>query len=184
MKKLPYAKAVAKSIQVVRETIQLSLNSINQAASRRLSMGDYTGADRIVSKAKVLVEFHHEVEALLKRWREVMNGIEGSGPGNPVTPLWQYYQPILHSVVQLGGACQRADLEEEVRKLMLAFFQAGDQVEMAKGRQRWQVMIQRSRKALVAEGWLESGSGLWWRITEAGRRAVQKPFDKDSLSRK
>ena len=51
---------------------------------------------------------------------------------------------------------------------------AGDLETMARGRERWKVMIQRARKHLVAEGWLEDKPGPTWSITAAGRRAAEK----------
>jgi len=46
---------------------------------------------------------------------------------------------------------------------------------MARGTERWQIMVRRSRKSLAAEGWIEDRSGPVWRITDAGRRAAEKP---------
>lgn len=51
----------------------------------------------------------------------------------------------------------------------------GDRRAMARGRERWRIMIQRARKQLVAEGWIENRSGLSWRITDAGRRTADSP---------
>jgi hypothetical protein len=43
---------------------------------------------------------------------------------------------------------------------------------MAKGRERWKVMIQRSRRHLVSEGWIEKDLSKNWKITTAGRKAA------------
>ena len=43
----------------------------------------------------------------------------------------------------------------------------------AEGHERCRVMVRRSRKALVAEGWIEQGSGSVWRLTDSGRRAAE-----------
>jgi hypothetical protein len=57
---------------------------------------------------------------------------------------------------------------------MGASFQPGDRDEARKGRERWRVMVRRAHKPLVAEGWIEKGSGPVWRITEAGRHAADR----------
>ena len=58
---------------------------------------------------------------------------------------------------------------------MAESLQAGDREAMARGTERWQIMVRRSRKSLAAEGWIEDRSGPVWRITDAGRRAAEKP---------
>lgn len=63
------------------------------------------------------------------------------------------------------------------------FLLPGDREPRGRGTERWQVMIRRARRHLVAEGWIESGSGEAWRITEAGRRATEKEISPPKLAR-
>ena len=51
-------------------------------------------------------------------------------------------------------------------------FEPGDMARMTSGKPRWQVMIARSRKYLVQEGWIEPGVRKTWEITSAGRKAA------------
>jgi hypothetical protein len=166
---------------LVRAAATKSLKALNHAAGQRMAKGDYATAELLAAKGKEIRQFQLEVEALRGRWREVC-GTGGRGVKQSVTPLWSYYQPALRALVQAGGQCRRTDLEERVERLMSASLQPGDRQGMARGRERWRVMLQRVRRALVAEGWIEDGVGAAWRITEAGRLAAEKPISRDAGS--
>jgi len=90
----------------------------------------------------------------------------------------------LQGLVQAGGECRRAELEEQVEHLMAASLQPGDQGAMARGRERWRVVVQRARRPLVAEGWIEDRNGKLWRITDSGRKAAEQPIAEDPGTRK
>ncbi len=143
-----------------------------------MAKGDYATAEMLAAKGKEIRGFQSEIEVLRKRWREVCGGGDRAAK-KTTTPLWQYYQPILQALVQAGGECRRSDIEPKVEQLISTSLQAGDHSAMGRGRERWQVMIRRARKSLVAEGWIEADSGKLWRITAAGRRTAEQPMTKD-----
>jgi hypothetical protein len=182
VKRIPHAQGVAKALRSVRVAAQKALKGLNQAASQRMSKGDYSAAEGLAAKGKEIRQFQAEVEVVHKRWREVC-GAGGRGSKKSVTPLWAYYQPILKAIVHLGGECRRTDLEAHVDRLMAESLQAGDREVMARGSERWQIMVRRSRKALVAEGWIENLTGPVWRITDPGRRAAEKPIGENGITR-
>ena len=179
MKRVPHARGVGQALRSVRAAAQKSLKGLNQAASQRMAKGDYATAEALAAKGREIRQFQLEVEALRTRWRAVCGGGGPKSKGS-VTPLWTYYQPILQGLVQLGGECRRSDLEAHVERLMGASLQPGDRESMARGHERWRVMVQRARKPLIAEGWIEDRTGLVWRITDAGRRAAERPISKDA----
>jgi len=147
---------------------------------QRMAKGDYATAELLVAKGKEIRQFESEVDALRKRWREVC----GSGASKKVvTPLWAYFQPILQALTSLGGEGRRDDLETQVERVMGASFQAGDREGSGRGRERWRSMVHRARKPIIAEGWIEARGGKMWRITDAGRRAAEKPIGKDAGTR-
>src|SRR5262245_42537823 len=176
MKRVPHAQNVRQAIRSVQVAAQRSLKGLNQVASQCMSKGDYATAETLAAKGKEIRQFQTEVDALRKRWREVC----GSGGGNTksATPLWAYYQPILRALKAVGGESRRATLEAEVERVMGSTLLPGDQLGMARGRERWRVMVQRARKHLVGEGWIENGSGTIWKITDAGRRAADSATSK------
>lgn len=182
MKRVPQTNDVLAALREVRAAAQKALKGLNQTASQRMAKGDYATAELLVAKGKEIQQFQAEIDQLRKRWLEVSRIGTPSGK-KTATPLWMYYQPILQALVQAGGECRRAEVESRVEKLMGPTLQLSDRDAMAGGRERWQVMIQRARKALVAEGWIEDGTFLVWRITSAGRQAARRPAPKDGSAK-
>lgn len=180
--KIPQANEVVKALRVLRSSTRKSLKALNSDAGRRMAKGDYATAEMLADKGKEIRGFQSEIEVLRKRWREVRGGSDRAAK-KATTPLWQYYQPILKALVQAGGECRRSDIEPKVEQLISASLEAGDRLAMGRGRERWQVMIHRARKPLIAEGWIEADSGKLWRITAAGRRTAEQPMTKDPIAR-
>jgi hypothetical protein len=183
MKRVPHAQGVAKALRALGAAAQKSLKGLNLAASQRMAKGDYATAEMLAARGREIREFQSEVEALHKRWREVCRA-GGRAVNTSATPLWAYYQPILQGLVQAGGQCRRSDLEPHVERVMGTSLQPGDRAATVRGRERWRVMVRRARRPLIAEGWIENGAGVLWRITEAGRRAAEQPIGKDPAGKK
>lgn len=181
MKRIPHARGVAQALRSVRVMAEKSLKGLNQTASQRMAKGDYATAEALAAKGKELRQFQSEVEALGKRWREVC-GTGGRESKKSITPQWVYFQAILQALAHVGGECRRTDLETHVEHFMSASLKPADRETMAHGRERWRVMIQRARKPLIAEGWIEARTKPEWRITEAGRRAAEKPMGLNRAS--
>jgi hypothetical protein len=129
-----------------------------------MAKGDFDGADSLVTKGRTIQQFEIELQSLRRRWREVHRAGR-VGPGKVRTAVWLYYQPILRALAAAGGEALRSELEPQVERLMQDTLQAEDREPMAQGLKRWQVMIRRTRKHLVSEGWIEDGAGPTWRIT-------------------
>lgn len=177
MTRVPHAQGVSKAIRLVRIAAKKALKGVNRVASQRMARGDYATAETLAAKGKEIRQFETEVEALRHRWRDLCSAGTQTGK-RAVTALWGYYQPILQALVQAGGECRRTEIEEHVGRLMASSFQAGDREVVSRGRERWRVMVQRARKPMVAERWIEDRSGKVWQITEAGRRTAEKPSGK------
>jgi hypothetical protein len=175
--KVPHARGVDAALRSVEAAARRTLKGLNQAASKRMAKGDYGGTEALAAKGREIGQFQSAVEELRRRWRELCDSGDG-GSKEPVTPLWAYYQPILQALVQLGGQARRTELEPQVERLMSTSLQAGDRDTLARGRERWQVMIQRARKHLVSEGWVNDGRGKVWIISEAGRQVAERPTDR------
>lgn len=182
MKPVPKRKEVDVALKGVVQAVRGALAALNRQAGSVIAAGKYEQAMAMAEKGREIKAFNAEVEALRKRWKAVAKGSPGgAGPKkarNSKTPLWQYYQPILRALDTLGGEANRADLEREVERLMADGFEVGDRDPMSGGRERWQIMILRSRKALKSEGWIEPGGGSVWRITSAGRKAAKAEIPK------
>jgi hypothetical protein len=183
MSRIPYAKELSKALKSVQKATQKALQGTNLLASQRMAKGDYQAAEALAARGKEIRQFKAEVQTLEKRWREVSRGGARTSKKS-LLPLWEYFQPILKALVQSGGASRLSDLEAQVQKILSGSLQPGDRVILAGGRERWRVMVRRSRKALVAEGWIEEGPGPLWRITDAGRRAAETPITESRDIRK
>jgi hypothetical protein len=157
----------------MRTAVRKAIKGLNQKAGSYMAKGDYTAAEALAAKGRALHQFTTEVEALRKRWKEVRSGGQKSGKRD-VTPLWGFYQPILRALAQSGGQAAIRDLETGVEAVMGATLLPGDHAQLSRGRERWRVMVQRARKHLVSEGWIENRRGAKWSITESGRRAAEK----------
>jgi hypothetical protein len=141
-----------------------------------MAKGDYDAAEALAGKGREVRQFLADVEELRKRWR-VVRAARGTVAKGQSTPLWEYCQPILRALVEAGGEATRSEIEPRVERLMAASLRPGDRSKRAGGRERWQFTIQRARKALVTEGWIEGDSGKVWRITSAGRRVAEGAVD-------
>ena len=179
MRRLRHAGGVDRALRSLRVTIQKALRELNQAAAKVMGRGDYAAAEVLAAKGREIRQFQAEVETLRKRWRE-LRGRGGRGSKASATPLWSYYQPILRALVQAGGECRRSDLEPRVERLLGSDMPPGDRAAAGRGGERWRAMVRRARRHLVAEGWIENGRGPVWKITEAGRRAAEKPIAKST----
>jgi len=180
MRRVPHARAVGKTLRAVRVAAQKALKGVNEMAGQQMAKGDYATAESLISKAKEIRLFQSDIDTVFQKWREVCatKKQKDTRGKQATTPLWQYYQPILRGLAQLDGECRRPELEERVLEIMADSFLPGDNLPMASGRERWRKMIQRARKHLVVEGWIEKNSGPIWKITEGGRRAAEKAGSK------
>jgi hypothetical protein len=141
-----------------------------------MAKGDYESAETLATRGRAIREFLGAFDALIEQWRN-LSDVDGRILTAASTPLWAYYQPILRALVDAGGAATRTELEPRVEQLMTGTFLLADRVEMARGRERWQVMIRRARRALAAEGWIEDGASKVWRITDSGRKTAERELD-------
>lgn len=176
MKRIPDSRAVDKALRSARSAVKQALKGLNQAAAQRMGKGDYSAAEALAAKGREMQQFRAEVDALSNRWRELRQWEGRSDSKKTVTPLWAYYQPVLKALVEAGGEARGVELEPSVERLMNGLLQPGDREPLGRATVRWQVMIRRARKHLIAEGWIESRSGGAWRITDAGHRAAAKPI--------
>ncbi len=169
--KVPGGANVSKSFGGLKKSLKECLARVNQEAGMLLSKGSYARAESLVEVAKSVDTFRVDVASLHTRWKEIKGGSQGTAKA-PQTPLWEYYQPILQSLVDFDGAARIAEIEPAVELLMKDRIVEGDLSIMAHGRARWQVMIRRARKHMVKEGLLDSDTGLEWKITQQGRKAA------------
>lgn len=173
MKRIPNAREVAQAIRAVRTTLKGSLKELNKTAGAAMAKGNYELGESLAARGREIQDFDAAVQELAARWKELRRtGATDRPDGEQTTPLWAYYQPILKALCECGGEARRTDLEPIVERLLADSFQSGDRTKMARGQERWQMMIRRARRHLRQEGWIEDHTGVVWRITGEGRRAA------------
>lgn len=173
MSRIPQAHGVRQALRALRKAVQVSLKELNKLAGQKMAKGEYDTAQQLAARGTQIREFQAQVDALQGRWREF--GDKDKSLQQATTALWMYYVPILQSLIKLGGAARRAEIEAEVERTVGPTFQPGDRAGTARGRERWRLMIRKARRSLVSEGWIEGGVGPMWKITDAGRKAAENP---------
>lgn len=174
MAQVPRNQEVIRAIRSLTRQIRLATKETNQFAARRLTRGDYAGAQSLIKLAQAISAFGNEVSALSGRWREVRSVGKGPTKGkNTQTPLWEFYQPILLALMSLGGEATRKDIEGKLEERLARNLKEGDFVTNVRGVPRWKLMVGRARKHLITEGFLSGENTLKWKITSKGEHAAR-----------
>jgi hypothetical protein len=170
MIRIPHRSEVNHAIRALRTAAKESARELNRLASAKLARGDYSAAEELTTYGKRIKQFEESAAVLSDHWRQ-LSGKVGQGQKVSVTPLWQFFRPALQAVIECGGECSFKEVESHVEPLLTPVLQPADHKLVAGRRERWKVRLQRAKKPMIAEGWLEGRSGSW-KITEAGRRAA------------
>ena len=172
---LPRSGAIRKAFKATIREIKLALKEVNGRAGKYMARGDYARAQGTMEQAKQVQQFADDLRAFQKRLGQLRSG--GAGPTTPKNERhtqWEYYQPLLQCLIDFNGDATRDQLEKVFEQRFSSWLKLGDQVALPRGEPRWKVMIKRSKKHLVGEGFIVAPSHLMWRITPAGRKAAQQ----------
>jgi len=182
MSGIPRCAEIEKAIRDLVQKTRQSQAALNRQAGMYVAKGRYEKADALVAKARALNDFQVKIKTLRDELRQLKRAGRGSGKrGKQTTPLWGYYQPILQTLLEMGGQARRPDLEAGFGQKHTSVLLTGDMEMMAGNTPRWQRMIRRARKHLIEQNFIENSGGKVWRITDEGRRAArsQKECTKD-----
>jgi hypothetical protein len=176
MPAIPNKRAVSQAIKSTRRAIKQTIKEINQTAADLAKKGAYERAEAMMTKGRELIVFREDIAGVELKWKQVCGSgnAQNKQSGEASLAAWQYYAPIVRSLVALGGKAALRDLEAEFLRQMGPHLRIGDRSRMAGGRERWQVMIRRARKHMFKEGWLLSRSSQVWEITATGRQVAEK----------
>ena len=174
MAQVPRNKEVTRAIRSLVRQTGLATKEANQLAAKRLTRGDYAGAQCLIKVAQAISSFGNEVSALAGRWREIRSADKVRKSGKDwQTPLWEFYRPILQAIVSLNGEATRKEIEGKLEETQTNSLKEGDFVTNAHGVPRWKLMVGRTRKHLIAEGFLTGENPLRWKITSKGEQAAK-----------
>ena len=180
---LPRSGEIRKALKATFREVKLSLKEVNQRAAKLMERGHYERAKSLMAQGQEIHTFLAEIQALQKRVADLRDGgSDGKLGKGERHALWEYYQPILKSLISLGGEATRAQIEAKLVELFGNWLQLGDEARMARGRPRWQVMIARAKKPMLKEGFVEAPNMMKWRITESGRKAAGRSLERSHKS--
>jgi hypothetical protein len=170
--KTPRAANVDRALQALSREVKACVKAINQQAAKLLARGRYGDSERLVAAGKAAIDFGTRVAALRADWKALRSS-QPEASRSETTPLWQYFQPILDTLIALGGEATHDDLERAVGARLEQVLKAGDRLEIKPGVPRWKWAFVRARNPMIREGFLAKAKKGEWRITTEGRKAAQ-----------
>ena len=175
MAAIPNKRAVSQALKSTRRALKQTIKEINQSAADLAQKGNYERAEAAMTKGRELMHFREEIASVEQKWKQVCGS--GKAPneasGEVSLAAWQYYAPIVRSLVALGGKASLSDLEAEfLRQMNLISGSATVPIWQAAGNvgRSW---IGRARNTWSKRAGSLSRSSKLWEITAAGRQ-VQK----------
>jgi restriction system protein len=183
---------VFAAFEIVLEEIETEIDFINKVGAKSFEERDYNSARDALDRANQITAFRDKVVSLRKEWetlavsqednaREAIIPAERRNLGRLQrgvrTPETAFYQPILNTLVALGGSAKIGDVLTRLEPMMKGVLTPVDYEPLSSDKEmlRWRNTAQWARYSMVKEGLLKSTSprGIW-EITEAGRKAVLK----------
>ena len=161
-------KAVNRSLVLLKKQLRAAVKEINNEAADLVGRGRYDASSALIDVAKRAGEFSAEVEALRKRWTSIRRGPTAGHDGER-TPLWEYYALIASALVHLEGEATRSQITDWISGSAIDKLKPADLARTARGKLIWQRNVNRARKAMIKEGYLEPDSGSIWKLTRLGR---------------
>jgi hypothetical protein len=182
MAAIPNKRSVSQAMKSTRKALKQTIKEINQTAADLAKKGAYERAEAMMTKGRELIAFREEIASVELKWKQLCGSgkAQTEGSGEVSLAAWQYYAPIVRSLVVLGGKASLTDLEAAFLRQMESHLRDGDRSHMAGGRERWRIMIRRARKHMLKEGWLSNKSNKIWEITAAGRQVAE---NQDELTK-
>jgi len=103
-------------------------------------------------------------------------GSKRIGVKGKITPVNDYYLPILESLIELGGCAQAYEVLERVREKMKDVLTEMDLEPLPSGNDlRWHNKAQWARLLMIKQGLLKNNSPRGtWEITEHGKNHFEK----------
>ena len=182
---------VHSAFEILLEEIEAVVTGLNEEGAEAFQGGSHERAVKLAQDAIRLTDFHDKVKGLQAEWQTLFaettpprpkKGGKRKGTARLArgmrTPEEAFRQPILASLMDLGGSAPLADVLDAVGKRMAAVLNKHDRQRLTSGpthEVRWRNSAMWCRYKMVRDGLLKSGSprGMW-EISEKGRKALEK----------
>jgi hypothetical protein len=174
--KVPKRAAVDRALKTAARQVESCLKAVNRDAAAFVRRGRYSEGEGLLVVGREIATFAEKIEEVRNSWRTLAGSPKGSKEDRPaITPLWQYYEPILQALEGAGGEATRADLEARLPALLEGRLKPGDTLPIGRIKTRWMAMLRRARRPMIKEGFLDPSPPKGrWRITAEGRRAAHR----------
>lgn len=184
------------AFEMLLEEIEAEIEFTNRVGSRAFEARDYDRAREALDRAAKITAFREKVDALRQEWDKLVGrALEeeedeqdragrrdlGRLARGLRTGERAFHEPILETLVEMGGAGTMADVLKKVHAKMEGRLKDVDYQPLASepDMPRWRNTAQWARAGMVKEGLLKSDSprGIW-EISEAGRRFLDEQLGK------
>jgi hypothetical protein len=180
--------AVNAAFDLLIEEIERVVNELNEAGAQAIKNREYDKATRHTQQAARLAEFLERVEKLRKEWVSfpVVSRARRRAPTRVSdvrlsrglrTPEDAFRQPILQTLVELGGTATAADVLDRVYEKMKSKLTEHDCLPLPSNPNcvRWRNTAQWCRLTLVKEGLMKRNSRYGvWEISYEGREWLRR----------
>lgn len=174
---IPRTSHIRAAFQTVVRELKASHAELNKRAAQQMERGNYERARDVMGQGEALAAYIAEVRGVGQKLRS-LNGRNGEAKQRQERRAqWEYYTPVLRCLMELGGTASRPEIEREFNKSFSTWLKPGDTQLSPKGIARWQTMVGRCRKPLIAEGFIEPAQHRRWQILPAGRKAAKQAVD-------
>ena len=181
------------AFELLVESLEEEVNSINHAGGAAFDRGDYREVDSMRARVDAITALREKVLALRIEWEGIMPVTEEvavtKDDGEPVnrrdlgrlpkgvrTPNREFELPILLALDSLGGQARMGDVVDQVGEIMSAILNEADRQPLPSDPNsvRWRNTAQWTRYTLVTQGDMKSDSprGIW-EITAQGQQRVK-----------
>ena len=168
---------MANAFDTLASYIQERISKVLQEGAQCFEAGAFPEAEEARQRVESLQGFLKKLEDLR---RELSGKAEPAPPRKRLargkgTPQPVFFQPILETLVDLGGSGQVREVLRGVRGRMDSVLREVDYESLpSKGEPRWETVACFARLAMVHRGMLKKGSPRGtWEITEKGRALVR-----------
>ncbi len=182
---IPNPDSVKKALKLSDKRLKTIIRRVNIEAARHTRSGDYEGAEKWIQIAKSVMDYQSRLKAFADEWQTIVktsrlttkgkSGLQRGAQKSPVTPMWQFYTPVLKALEEEGGEAKIEDLVPTVGRIMKNELKPRDRkITPKKGIASWQVKVLMLAPKLKREGWIIRDRNKILKLTDKGRQVIKK----------
>lgn len=177
---------VSSAFEILLEEVEAEIDFVNTVGAKAFNSGDHERAKEALERVQVLKAFRDRISELRGEWDEIAAKAEQQDDEETKeerrqrgrlrkgirTAEAEYYVPILHALVEMGGSAKVNDVLERVFNVMKPRFKPVDVEVLPSNKEpRWRNAAQWARYSMVKQGLLIADSPhSVWEISDEGRR--------------